>query len=94
MSTRAMERSVVAWNRRRLDLESDEVLAQVMDRGDLAAWRELYALAASEARLRRRILGVVERVPQPFPGFWRAAMASLGEPVDWTAPLPSDPGIA
>jgi len=89
-----MERALVAWNRTRLDLESDEMLAQLMDRGGLAAWRELYALAARDAGLRRRILSVVERVPLPFPGFWRAAMTSLGEPVDWSAPLPSDPGIA
>ena len=94
MSTRALERAVVSWNRSRLELESDEVLAQILDRGDLAAWRELYALAASDPMLRRRILGVVGRVPLPYPCFWRAAMASLGETVDWSAPVPSDPGIA
>jgi hypothetical protein len=94
VSTRALERAVVGWNRSRLDLESDEVLAQVLDRGDLAAWRELYALAAKDEGLRRRILLVVERVPLPFPGLWRAAMASLGERVDWSAPVPTDPGIA
>ena len=94
MSTRALERLVVGWNRSRLDLDSDEVLAQILDRGDLAAWRELYALAAKDERLRRRILLVVERVPLPFPAFWRAAMASLGEPIDWSNPLPTDPGIA
>lgn len=90
MSTRAIERTVVAWNRSRLELDSDEVLAQVLDRGDLAAWRELYALAAKGPHLRRRILRVVSRVPLPFPGFWRAAMASLGERVDWSYPLPTD----
>jgi hypothetical protein len=94
VSTHALERTVVGWNRSRLDLESDEVLAQILDRGNLAAWRELYALAAADPRLRRRILAVVGRVPLPFPGFWRAAMASLGERVDWSAPLPADPGIA
>ena len=94
MSTRALERAVVSWNRSQLELESDEVLAQILDRGDLAAWRELYAIAASDLRLRRRILGVVSRVPLPYPCFWRAAMASLGETVDWSAPVPSDPGIA
>ena len=94
MTTRALERVVIGWNRSRLDLDSDEVLAQILDRGDLAAWRELYALAAKDSLLRRRILAVVERVPLPFPAFWRAAMASLGERVDWSAPLPSDPGIA
>lgn len=94
MSTAALERAVVGWNRSHLDLASDEVLAQVLDRGDLAAWRELYALAAADPRLRRRILVIVERVPLPFPAYWRAAMASLGEPVDWSAPPPDDPGIA
>jgi hypothetical protein len=94
VSTRALERVVVGWNRNRLDLDSDEVLGQVLDRGDLASWCELYALAAEDARLRRRILGVIDRVPLPFPGLWRAAMASLGAPVDWSAPLPIDPGIA
>jgi len=94
VSTAALERAVVGWNRSHLDLASDEVLAQVLDRGDLAAWRELYALAAADPRLRRRILVIVERVPLPFPAYWRAAMASLGEPVDWSAPPPDDPGIA
>jgi len=94
VSTRALERAVVGWNRSRLDLDSDEVLAQILDRGDLAAWRELYALAAKDQHLRSRILGIVGRVPLPFPGFWRAAMSSLGERVDWSAPVPSDPGIA
>jgi hypothetical protein len=90
----ALERLVVGWNRSRLDLDSDEVLAQVLDRGDLAAWRELYVLAAADARLRRRILAVVRRVALPFPRFWLAALASLGEEVDWSAPLPEDRGIA
>jgi hypothetical protein len=94
MSTRALERTVVGWNRSRLDLASDEVLAQILDRGDLDAWRELYALATADATLRRRILGLVRRVPLPYPFFWLAALASLGEPIDWTMPLPSDPGIA
>jgi hypothetical protein len=92
--TRALERIVVGWNRSRLDLGSDEVLAQLLDRGDLAAWRELYALAGKDRQLRRRILALVAQVPLPFPGFWRAAMASLGEQVDWSTPPPSDPGIA
>lgn len=94
MTTRALERALVGWNRCHLDLDSDEVLAQILDRGDLAAWRELYALAAADPRLRRRILGVIERTPLPFPGFWRSAMSSLGEDVDWSAPLPPDPGTA
>ena len=94
MSTSALERIVVGWNRSRLDLRSDEVLAQILDRGDLPAWQELYALADGDASLRRRILAVVRRVPLPYPAFWLAALASLGEVVDWTVPLPRDEGIA
>jgi hypothetical protein len=84
----------MSWNRSRMDLASDEVLAQVLDRGDLAAWRELYRLAADDEPLRRRILVVVHRAPLPYPFFWLAALASLGESIDWTAPLPVDQGIA
>ena len=94
MSTAAIERTVVRWNRDRLDLESDEVLAQVLDRGDLAAWRELYRLAADRKPLRRRLLAIVRRAPLPYPRFWLAALASLGEAIDWTEPLPEDRGPA
>ena len=94
MSTRALERTVVKWNRSRLDLRSDEVLAQILDRGDLAAWKELYALAAGDVTLRRRILAVVRRVPLPYPAFWLAALAGLGEAIDWTVPLPRDENTA
>lgn len=94
MTTSALERTVVGWNRSRLDLRSDEVLAQVLDRGDLAAWKELYALAAADAALRARILAVVRRVPLPYPAFWLAALEGLGEAIDWTLPLPRDEGIA
>jgi hypothetical protein len=94
MSTTALERTVVGWNRSRLDLRSDEVLAQILDRGDVAAWRELYDLAARDGALRRRILGVIRRVPLPYPRFWLAALASLGEAIDWTLPLPLDEGPA
>jgi hypothetical protein len=94
VTTSALERTVVGWNRSRLDLRSDEVLAQVLDRGDLAAWKELYALAAADAALRARILAVVRRVPLPYPAFWLAALEGLGEAIDWTLPLPRDEGIA
>lgn len=94
MSPSALERVVVGWNRSRFDLRSDEMLAQILDRGDIDAWKELYALAMGDASLRRRILAVVRRVPLPYPAFWLAALASLGEKVDWTAPLPRDEGTA
>ena len=94
MSTEALEAVVVGWNRSRFDLASDEMLAQILDRGDLAAWQELYALAAADPALRRRILTLVRRVPLPYPAFWLAALASLGDAIDWTAPLPVDAGIA
>lgn len=94
MSTRALERAVTGWNRSHLDLRSDEVLAQILDRGDLDAWRELYAIARDDRELRARILRTARAVPLPYPGFWLAALAALGEPVDWSLPLPHDDGLA
>lgn len=79
------------WNRRALELRSDEVLAQLLDRGEMAAWRELYRLAAGDAELRRRIHHVVLTVPLPLPRFWLAALAALGEEIDLGAELPPYP---
>lgn len=76
------------WNRGTLDLRSDEILAQVLDRGELADWRELYRLAHADAQLRERIRRLVLTVPLPLPHFWLAALASLGDPVDFGAPVP------
>jgi hypothetical protein len=80
--------SRAGWNRSALDLDSDEVLAQILDRGELAAWRMLYARARADAGLRRRITRVVLTVPVPLPRFWLAALASLGEAVDLAAEVP------
>jgi hypothetical protein len=66
----------------------------VLDRGELAAWQELDALAAADPRLRHHLLALVRRVPLPYPAFWLAALVSLGEDIDWATPLPTDPGIA
>ena len=76
------------WNRGGFDLRSDEMLAQVLDRGELADWRALYRLAHADAQLRARIRRLVLTVPLPLPHFWLAALASLGEPVDFDAPVP------
>lgn len=76
------------WNRNTLDLRSDEVLAQILDRGELADWRELYRLAHADTHLRARIRHLVLTVPVPLPRFWLAALASLGDPVDYDAPVP------
>jgi hypothetical protein len=88
MTSPALEHSRALWNRTRLDLASDEILAQILDRGEIEAWRELYRLAREDAALRNRILGIVRRVPLPFPRFWLAALATLGETVDWGMGLP------
>jgi len=90
----ALERTVVGWNRSHLDLASDEVLAQILDRGDVDAWRELYRLASADVMLRRRILGVVHSVALPYPGFWLAALTSLGDAIDWSTRPPKDDGMA
>jgi hypothetical protein len=87
-----LARSSALWNRSHLDLESDEILGQILDRGSLDDWRELYRLASGDVVLRRRLGSLLGRVPIGFPGFWRAAMASLGEPIDWSVPLPVDTG--
>lgn len=81
--TPALEASRALWNRTGLDLGDDGVLAQLLDRGELVAWRELYALAKADPVLRARIAKVVRSVPLPWPRFWLAALASLGEAVDW-----------
>ena len=88
----ALATSRALWNRTRLDLASDEVLAQILDRGELAAWRELYRLASGpgeDAReLRRRILHLCRSVPLASPHLFIAAMGSLGEPIE---PYPETP---
>lgn len=83
-----LERSRALWNRSRVDLASDELLAQILDRGDVEDWRVLYALARADERLRGRIRRVVLSVPTPYPRLWLAALASLGEDVDLGAPVP------
>jgi hypothetical protein len=92
MSESAHFTSQALWNRDRLVLESDEVLAQILDRGDLADWRELYRLAArsgpASAELRRRILRICRTVPLSFPHLFIAAMGALGEDLD---PYPEVP---
>jgi hypothetical protein len=84
----ALERSPALWNRNHLDLRSDEILAQILDRGNAADWRELWQLVRGDAALRARVRDIVERVPLPLPRLWLAALASLGEDVDLGVPLP------
>jgi len=82
MTDHGLDESRGLWNRCALDLASDEVLAQILDRGDMRDWRALYRLARADVRLRARIRRIVQTVPLPLPHFWLAALASLGEPVD------------
>ena len=88
MSDAWLVRSRALWNRASLDLDSAETLAQILDRGEPAAWRELYRLARDDARLRARITRLVAVVPIALPRFWLAALASLGERVDHNAVVP------
>ena len=88
--------SQALWNRDHLDLESDEILAQILDRGELEAWREIYRLASGSSEeaacLRRRILRLCQTVPLSFPHLFIAAVGALGEPTDPypVVPLPFD----
>ena len=88
MNAGVLERSRALWNRRSLDLQSDEVLAQILDRGEMEAWRELYRLAREDAELRRRIARIVMTVPLPLPHFWLAALVSLGEDINLGVSVP------
>ena len=85
---RSLQDSRALWNRSRLALESDEVLAQLLDRGEIQMWRELYRLARTDPHLRARMARIVLTVPLPMPRFWLAALAELGESVDIGAPVP------
>jgi len=92
MTDRVLEHSRALWNRERLDLRSDETLAQLLDRGEMSAWRELYRLARADHDLRQRILHIIRSVPLPFSHFWLAALKSLGEDVDVGEKTPEYPG--
>ncbi len=87
-----LESSQALWNRSHLELESDEVLAQILDRGTLEDWCALYRLAAGTGeeagRLRRRIVDLCRSVPLPFPHLFLAAVGALGEEL---APYPRVP---
>ena len=72
-----LSRSPALWNRDRLDLRSDEILAQLLDRGTLQDWRALYALSRDDAELRNRIVRLANSVPMYVPHLWLAAMRSL-----------------
>jgi hypothetical protein len=85
-----LARSSALWNRRGLDLQSPGTLAQILDRGSVDDWRALYSLAAQDPALRARIHAVVRTIPVWLPGFWLAALESLGESVDYEAPVPAE----
>ena len=85
----ALRRSRALWNRTHLDLRSDELLAQILDRGEMQAWRALFQLAKEEPALRYRIAHLVQTVPLPLAHFWLAALKSLGEDVDLAAGVPT-----
>lgn len=92
MSDFDLASSQALWNRRGLALDSDEVLAQILDRGELEAWRQIYRLASGPGEeataLRRRILRLCQTVPLSFPHLFLAALGALGEELD---PYPSVP---
>lgn len=87
-----MTTSRALCNRSRLDLASDETVAQVFDRGTIDDWRALWQLARGDAALRARIKRVVATVPLPLPRFSTAALASVGEWVDYDATPPEYAG--
>ena len=93
-----LRRSRALWNRDRLDLESDEVLAQLVDRGSLEDWKALHQLmsdgSAGAEGLCERVHRVLYRAPTGHPYFWLAALSRLGHSVDWEKEPAKDPGEA
>ena len=85
-----LARSRALWNRAGLDLNSDETLAQILDRGSIEDWRALYSLMANggeeAACLSARVHALLSRVPIAHPYFWLAVLAGVGQNVDWSLP--------
>jgi len=83
-----LAKSRALWNRDGLNLDSDEVLAQILDRGSLEDWQALYALMTAPSpdakRLQQRVWSLLHEVEVGRPYFWIAALGSLGFPVDWS----------
>ncbi len=75
--------SAALWNRRELDLQSQETLVQIMDRGSIGDWRALAALAADDPGLTERIYLAATTVPLASAWFWQAVLASRGHAVPW-----------
>jgi hypothetical protein len=93
-----LSQSQALWNRERLDLRSNEILAQILDRGSLDDWRALYRLAKDgegdvllAADLRQRLREVLKTVPVPLPHFWLAALESLSDSGALLEPTPAFP---
>jgi hypothetical protein len=63
-----------------LDLRSAEMIARLLDRGELESWRELYRIAGQDADLRRPVARVVERVPLAYvaAGARRTSLQAFG----------------
>lgn len=81
-----LSQSPALWNRRVLDLQSQETLVQIMDRGSVADWRALAALAAEDPVLTERIFLAATTLPLASAWFWQAALASRGHAVPWQVP--------
>lgn len=79
-------RSRALWNRASNEvtlaaIASDEVLAQLLDRGELPVWRWLYAQAQADPALAGRMARIVATVPLATGYFWAAALGNLGHQV-------------
>ncbi len=59
-------------------LASDEMVAQLLDRGELDVWRWLFAHAQADERLAHRMAHMIATVPMATGYFWAAALANLG----------------
>ena len=86
--THGVDTSRALWNRSAHSWESDEMLAQILERGSMTDWRVVYRRAEADPQLRARLRHIVLNVPLPLPRFWLAALIALGEQVDLSAMVP------
>jgi len=64
----------------------DEVLAQVLDRGGLDAWRSCISSPPKTSGCARASQADPDRAAS-YPAFWLAALETWAESIDWSAPL-------
>src|SRR2546425_4968537 len=85
--TNRIDRSRALWNRQDANLESDETLAQLLDRGEMTVWREVFPVGPTRVQLWRRFEGIVFKVPLKMAPLLLAAPPRPGGTGAWNVPI-------